>query len=194
MHNNIDYYNKNAKSFYDGTVNADMSDWRKRFEKYLDEGAKILDAGCGSGRDSLAFMNAGYDIEAFDASEELCKLASELTGKKVLNLRFEDIDYLDMFDGIWACASLLHVDEKLLSPVIIKLRNALKKAGIIYASFKYGNGTVIRGERIFTDKNEKSIKELFVANGFTILDCDISTDIRSDRAGEKWINVIAQKS
>lgn len=194
MHRNIDYYNNNAKAFYEGTVNADMSQWRRRFENYLSDGAKILDAGCGSGRDSLAFINGGYEVDAFDASEGLCKLASELIGKDVRKLRFEDVDYIDSFDGIWACASLLHVDEEALPMVVAKLRKALKKDGVIYASFKYGNGRINRGDRVFTDKNEESAKELFEQNGFVTLECDISTDIRPDRADEKWINVIARKA
>lgn len=187
---NIEYYNQNAKAFYDGTVNADMSYWRDKFEKYLPEGASVLDAGCGSGRDSLAFKNHGYKVTAFDASTEMCKLASELIGDEVRQLRFEELDYENQFDGIWACASLLHVPEDKLDDAIQKLCKALKKNGVLYASFKYGEGSKARGDRSFTDMNEKRVEELFNNNGCKLLESEISVDVRQNRNDEKWINIV----
>ena len=102
---NVDYYNKNADSFFEGSINADMSEVRQRFLKYIPDGGKILDAGCGSGRDSKAFLDTGYDVVSFDASEEMCKRASKYIGKDVMNLRFEEISFDKEFDGRWACSS-----------------------------------------------------------------------------------------
>ena len=137
---NIEYYNNNADSFFEGSVNADMSGVRNGFLKYVPDGGKILDAGCGSGRDSKAFLSEGYDVVAFDASKEMCKRASEYIGREVLNMRFEDISFDKEFDGIWACASLLHVPSDDLPDVLQRMKKALKSGGAIYASFKYGEG------------------------------------------------------
>lgn len=189
----IDYYDKNAQDFYKGTVNADMSLWRDEFESYLSANAAILDAGCGSGRDSLAFINHGFNVKACDASKEMCILASKLIDHEVENKCFEDIDYHNEFGGIWACASLLHVSENDLPDVMNKLYIALKNDGVIYASFKYGNGQTVRGERIFTDMTDVSVRKLMENSGFNIVEIGFSMDVRSGREDEKWVNVIGRK-
>ena len=102
MNDTIDYYNKNADAFYESTIDADMSAQYDMFEKRLYAGARILDCGCGSGRDSKYFLDNGYEVVAIDGSEELCKKASELTGIVVINMLFQDIDFEDEFDGVWA--------------------------------------------------------------------------------------------
>lgn len=192
--NNIGYYNINADSFYEGTVNADMSGDRNKFTSYLRENARILDAGCGSGRDSKAFLNAGYDVVSFDASIEMCKRASELTGREVKNMRFEDMSFANEFDGIWASATLLHVPMTELPHIMHKMYTALKDDGVMYASFKYGDGTKMRGERKFSDFNEKSVVPLFENAGFRILTSEVGHDNRPGREDEKWIQVIASKN
>ena len=83
MNSNIEYYNNNSKEFIENTINSDMSLWRDKFEKYIPDGGHILDAGCGSGRDSKAFFKHGYSVVAFDASREMCKFASEYLGFEV---------------------------------------------------------------------------------------------------------------
>lgn len=209
---NIEYYNENAQSFYDGTVNVDMSLWRDKFEHYvlnsgatattpqgeksslqLATGKKILDAGCGSGRDSLAFKKHGYLVVAFDASSEMCRMASALIGQEVLQMRFDEVTFADEFDGIWACASLLHVPGEELPETLGKLRTALKDRGALYVSFKYGEGSKQRGERVFSDFTEESVKALLSNAGFDILECGMTSDIRPGRSDEKWVNVIARK-
>lgn len=193
MDNNVEYYNKNAQSFYDGTVNADMSLWRDKFETYIPNGGCILDAGCGSGRDSRVFMQHGYSVVAFDASTEMCRMASELIGQEVLLMRFDEMKFENQFDGIWACSSLLHVPNEELPEILGKMRKALKTIGTMYVSFKYGEGTKQRGDRTFSDFTEKSVKVLLNNSGFEVIECGVTSDIRPGRAEEKWVNVIAKK-
>lgn len=190
---NVDYYNKNADSFFEGSVKADMSGVRRRFLSYIQVGGRILDAGCGSGRDSKAFIEAGYDVISFDASEEMCKRASEYIDREVKNMRFEEMSFSNEFDGIWACASLLHVPQDELPDIIKKIRDALKLGGIVYASFKYGEGTKMRGDRVFSDFTEKSVIPLFENAGFVIVSNEVGTDSRPGREDEKWVNVIGVK-
>ena len=190
---NIDYYNKNADSFFEGSVNANMSYERDKFIALLPVGGKILDAGCGSGRDSKAFLEQGFEVTAFDASEEMCKRASEYIGQEVINMLFQDVSFKDEFDGIWASASLLHVSIDELPVIIKKMNEALKSGGIMYASFKYGDGTKMRGERRFSDFNEKSIVPLFENAGFSIIYNEVGADNRPGRENEMWVNVIVKK-
>ena len=193
MNQNIEYYNKNADAFYESTVNTDMSEWQNRFLKHIPAGGRILDAGCGSGRDSKAFIKQGYSVVAFDASKEMCQKASELIGQEVWQMKFEEMSFDDEFDGVWACASLLHVNENDLPKVLKKIHQALKEQGILYVSFKYGEGERDRGERYFTDFTEESIKPILLMSGFTILNSGITSDIRPGREDEKWTNVIVRK-
>ena len=134
----LSYYDENASAFCEGTRNADMSEMRGRFLQYLKPGTLILDVGCGSGRDSKFFMESGYRVVALDGSKEMCRQASAYLGQEVQCRRFEEIDEKEVYDGIWACASLLHVPYELLSKVIAKLITALVDGGGLYASFKYG--------------------------------------------------------
>ncbi|WP_051204728.1 class I SAM-dependent methyltransferase [Butyrivibrio sp. VCD2006] len=191
--NNVEYYNKNADLFFESSIDADMSDMRDRFLKFIPDGGKLLDAGCGCGRDSKAFHDAGYEVIAFDASEEMCKMASAYIGRSVRNLRFEEIDYDGIFDGVWACASLLHVTEGNLPNVMERIYRSLKPGGVLYASFKYGEGVCIRGDRSFIDFDEKSIISLLVNAGFAVLSVEIGNDSRVGREQEKWVNAIGKK-
>jgi 2-polyprenyl-3-methyl-5-hydroxy-6-metoxy-1,4-benzoquinol methylase len=104
----IDYYNKQADQFIQSTLNVDMEALYQPFLEQLAHDAYILDLGCGSGRDTLAFRKKGYHVDAIDYSEELVKKATELTGLKVRYQSFYDLAEYETYDGIWACASLLH--------------------------------------------------------------------------------------
>lgn len=190
---NIDYYNKNADVFFKDTNDADMSFWRDKFAALLPNGGRILDAGCGSGRDSKAFIQQGFSVVAFDASKELCKLASELISQEVWQMKFQEISFDEEFDGVWACASLLHVPFEEMTDVLKRIHKALQVGGFFYASFKYGEGTTERAGRLFTDFTENTVKSLFKDAGFKIIECEKSFDVRPGRDDEKWINVIVQK-
>jgi len=194
LNNNIEYYNIHANDFYNGTVNVDMSLWRDKFEKYVPDGGRILDAGCGSGRDSRAFKQHGYSILAIDASKEMCRMASELIGEEVWQMRFDEISFDEEFHGIWACASLLHVPMEDIPVVLNKLHKSLVSQGMLYVSFKYGNGNMTKGERVFTNFTEDTIVPVLESAGFEIIERGITSDARPGRSEEKWINVIARKN
>lgn len=190
----IDYYNKYAAKEFEETVNQDMEGIRKEFLDLLEEGDTILDLGCGSGRDSLAFYELGYDVTPVDASEEMCQLAEIHTGLEVLKMTFEEMDFDNVFDGIWACASLLHVPKKELSDILTKIAKALNDKGILYMSFKLGDFEGFRGERYFCDYTEDSITEVLKDNGrLEIVRFWETKDVRSGHSDEKWLNVLARK-
>lgn len=191
----IEYYNKEADSYFKGTVSIDMEDLYQPFMRLLPKGARILDAGCGSGRDSLYFKHQGFDVVAFDAAEELVKLSTEHIGQKVLHLTFNDLPFENEFDGIWACASLLHVLKAEMHSVMNKLQKALKPKGVLYASFKYGTDEKLQGNRFFNSYDEITFKKLLNGlKGLTILEVWKTEDIREDRKGEFWLNALVRKA
>lgn len=194
MDNTLTYYNNNANEFVTGTVNADVSDLYSFFLKHLPPAAHILDLGCGSGRDSKYFLENGYSVCAIDGSEECCKMASELIGQEVICRTFENIDYNNVFEGIWACASILHVPSKGLTSIFKKISAALKNGGYLYASFKYGNFEGNRNGRYFTDLTEDKLNEILAPiKELKMIATMVTGDVRVGRENEKWLNVIIKK-
>ncbi|MBQ6219525.1 MAG: class I SAM-dependent methyltransferase [Methanosphaera sp.] len=189
----MNYYDENAEEFFENTVNADMTPHYKKFLEAIPEGCHILDAGCGSGRDTLKFMEMGYEVTPLDASEKMCRLAAKYTHHEVIYLRFQYIQFKNMFDAIWASASLLHVPSDEMDMVLSKLHDSLVDDGILYASFKYGNYEGTRNGRYFTDLTEETARKLFVRNNFEVLDTWITEDVRKDRKEEKWVNILVKK-
>lgn len=193
MNETIMYYEENAAEFCKNTLAADMTFCRNKFLSYLKPGAHILDAGCGSGRDSKAFMELGYQVTAMDASQKICEEAEKVIECKVLCQSFEEIEMEKTFDGIWACASLLHVSKEKLPEVLYRLKRALKDDGILYASFKYGEEETVKKGRLFNNYNECTIRSLMEGAGFEVLEVFVTEDVREDRRGEKWVNGIGVK-
>lgn len=195
MNTTINYYNLNAKKFIENTQNADMHLTQDKFLQLLPESASILDFGCGSGRDTKYFLEKGYQVVATDGSAELCRLASSFTGIKVKEMLFQELDEIGVYDGIWACSSILHLPKQELLPVIRKMCIVLKDNGVIYTSFKYSNFEGERNGRYFTDFTEDTFREFIkVIPELMIEDQWITLDVRPGRGEEKWLNLILQKN
>lgn len=194
MNPTIDYYNENAKKFFDSTVNVDMSSLYEHFLPHLPSNAEILDVGCGSGRDSKFFLSLGHSVTAIDVTEEFCKLASTYIGQDVLLQNVLELNYTEEFDAIWACASLLHIEPNHLEQAFTNLKNALRPNGILYTSFKYGTFSGIRNGRYFTDMTEESFSNLVTRIGdLKIIDQFKTGDVREGRDNELWLNIVIQK-
>jgi len=190
----IEYYQQNAEHFFSSTINVDMGEVYRLFLEEIPKGSIILDAGCGSGRDSKFFSEIGYRVDAFDASEEMVRLARQYTNLPVAHMMFNEVNGHDKYDGIWCCASLLHVPHKDLHSVMNLLTGALKPGGIGYVSFKYGSGERVKDGRHFTDLNEKSLKVLISSlKEINIIRQWVTEDKRPER-NELWLNAILKKN
>lgn len=193
-----EFYDANAPAFVSTTRDVDMSDVQRRFFAALPiidgKPARILDAGSGSGRDALAFRCQGYKVEAFDASPAMVAATREYAGVPVRQMRFEDFAWDHLFEGIWACASLLHVAETDLPQVTDRLAAHLVPGGVLYLSFKLGTGERVKDGRRFTDMTEVSLATLLDGCGdFGQPDIWQSQDRRPDRASEMWVNAVVTK-
>ena len=190
----LNYYDQNATSFSESTLHVNFTETQQAFLNCLPSHAHILDFGCGAGRDTGYFLEQGYEVTAVDGSEALCKIASEHTGISVKQMLFQDLDETEKYDGIWACASILHLKKTELSNVLVKMRKALKQQGIIYTSFKYGDHEGMRNGRYFTDFTEESFADFMKdISGLAIEKTWITGDVRAGRGDERWINILLRK-
>lgn len=191
----IRFYDDHADEYVSGTVNVDMESLYQPFLEAVPEGGKILDAGCGSGRDAKAFLDRGYQVTTIDASLRMVEAATELTGQPAKLLRFQEVDAADEFNGIWACASLLHIPLSELDDVLRRFSTALRAGGVFYASFKEGDGERICGGRLFTDFTEASLREkLRQVPALEVLRIWTTTDLRPGRSAERWANALVRKA
>lgn len=189
----LDYYNQNVTTFIADTISVDLKDTQNKFINAL-PGDKILDLGCGSGRDTKYFLEIGLKVTAVDGSEELCKRASDYLGIPVYHMLFQELDLEDEYNGIWACSSILHLPKDELRTVFYKMVTALKSSGIIYTSFKYGEFEGERNGRYFTDFTIELFNE-FIKNipDLKIEEQWITEDVRPGRRDEKWLNLLLRK-
>ncbi len=190
----LEYYQSRAEEFFDNTAWIDLDDLYQPFLELMPETGIILDAGCGSGRDTRFFIHQSFKVIAFDNSSKMVKLASDFTGLDCLLLSFEEIQFKNKFHGVWACSSLLHVPKNRMLHVLKKLGAALKPAGIMYISFKYGNTEFFRNGRHFSNYDEKSFTALLTK----IRELDIirywkTSGLRPGRKNEKWLNILLKK-
>ena len=194
MDDTLKYYNQHAKAYVDSTRDVEFSQTQERFLQYLEPGARILDFGCGSGRDTKYFRNRGFQVEAVDGSAEFVRIASEYTGINVRRMLFQDLDEVECYDGIWACSSILHLPCAELEVVLGKMARALRRRGIVYTSFKYGTEEGERSGRYFTNMTEAKMAGLL--ERIPVYDVEemwVTFDVRPGRGDERWLNMILRK-
>ncbi|MBA4189791.1 MAG: SAM-dependent methyltransferase [Planctomycetaceae bacterium] len=190
----VDYYDRHADDFVRDTLAVDVTPLHEPFLALLPVGGRVLDAGCGSGRDAREFKRRGFVVTAFDASPELAQRASGVVGQPVTVMRFQEVAFNERFDGVWACASLLHLHRKELGNAIRRLAASLVVGGVFFASFKCGDGEGERGGRYFTDFTAEGLREeLSSCPLLEVLRIWESADARPERSAEKWVNALARK-
>lgn len=192
MDRTIAYYEEKAEAFIKDTEDVSMDSLREPFLNCIPKGGHILDFGCGSGRDLKRFKDLGYEVSATDGSERLCAYASTYSGVKVRHERFQELSEEAVYDGIWACSSILHVPHDGLKDVFMRMARALKDGGVIYTSFKHGTFSGERNGRYFTDLTEETVKDV-LPDPLSIISEWITSDARPGRESEKWLNVLLRK-
>lgn len=186
------YYDANAEDYVTRTWGMDMAEVRARFLAHLAPGSRLLDAGCGSGRDVLAFKASGYAVDAFDGSSALAALASVRTGQAVDHLRFDQLQSQEAYDGVWACSSLVHLTDAELATALEHLFAAARHGGVFYTCLKEGRGMrVDAAGRPFNDFTKERLRTAVRKAGFVMKEL-WRTPQRGPEGGW-WLNVIAFK-
>jgi 2-polyprenyl-3-methyl-5-hydroxy-6-metoxy-1,4-benzoquinol methylase len=195
----IKYYNDHANQFIQDTFEADMSATYALFTQYLKPEAIILDIGCGSGRDGKYFLSQGFEVYAHDGSEAMVEHARQFLGDKVALAEFSNFSPLEafgkelIFDGLWACASLIHVQEENMINVVNNYVSFLKTEGVFFLSFKLRTENHEKDGRSFTNfTREKLIAFVEQCDDLTVIELQETADVRPGRENEGWISVVVR--
>ncbi len=190
----IETYNKTASRY--AKRHWRVSLWSRQYRDFtkLCKGKKILDAGSGPGRDTRYFLRKGYNVVSIDASQGMLDEAKRRVPKghfikmDMLNLRFAR----NSFDGVWCCASLLHIRKSKASKVISSFKNIIKEKGILFVSLKQGKGerTVAYpdGSKRFFAYYTRPEAEKLISKSFQML----KSYTHRDDEGDVWISIFAE--
>lgn len=161
----------------------------------LSAGAEILELGCGNGRDSAEMIARGFRVTPTDGTPEMAAEAVRRLGISVSVLRFEDIDAVSSFDGIWANACLLHVPRSELGDILVRIHRALRPGGVLYASFKSGEaeGQDALG-RYYNYPSEAWLRALCDELPWQSLAMDLSHGGAYDGLPTDWLHLSAVKA
>lgn len=191
----IKYYDDNAAEYCQSTVNVQGMDHDyNEFLSLLPSCGKILDAGCGSGRDAKRFLDKGYDVTAIDASEKIAAEASRFIGRKVLPIRFDQLEFKNQFDGIWACASLLHVPKSEIDESITHLIESLKPGGVLFISVKNGEGESVDNKgRFFNYFSQQDLDNILKKHPNLDLIKQWDDQDNLNRKTTTWMSILLRK-
>jgi 2-polyprenyl-3-methyl-5-hydroxy-6-metoxy-1,4-benzoquinol methylase len=188
------YYETHAKEYFERTVTADLSDLYSEFLFRLPPGARVLDVGAGSGRDLRFFKDSGFQAVGIDASMQLARMAEEYSGAPCSVLSMEDITAQHCYEGIWACASLLHIPKGSVGKVLQKLHTALVHGGVLFVSLKEGDGEAqAQDGRFYALYRLMEVRALFQQSKFHIAKTWFTRDVlREGVSAPRWLNIIAE--
>ena len=195
QYNTIEYYNKNAETYFEQTVESNLQVVYDEFLSRIPTKSYILDFGCGSGRDSKFFIENGYKVKAIDGSIEMCKLASKYINQDVECMKFEELDEENIYDGIWACSSIVHVEKEKLPNILNKMIKALNQNGVIFVSFKKGTGYEIKEGKYYNFLVKEEFEKILENLNTNVKIIDYRENISNSKRpkASEWSNIILQK-
>lgn len=179
----IQTYNRTAKQYSKNVANLHPAEACNTFLKYLPAKGKVLDLGCGSGRDTAIFVNQDYKVTAIDLSSKLLDIAKANEPKaKYLEMDMRKLEFNnEFFDGIWAIASLLHLPKKDIPLCLNECNRVLKKQGTIFVAIKQGEGEEYKSDlrydqeaiKFYSYFNQQEMTEYLNNSGFEIINTEI---------------------
>lgn len=185
------YYESNAERYAAETFSADMSEQYQSFLPLLKKRAKILDVGSGSGRDACYFKKQGYQVTALEPSKNLCREIRKVFPGEIVCSEVQSYQPMERYDGIWACASLIHLKEEEVLHFFEKIDLYLEDSGIIYVSGKNGISTgEVEDGRFFLEFTEQLVEKILTVNKQLKLEQLWYTEDVNGRRGFRWMNVI----
>ena len=187
----LSWYRDNAIQYAEETRNSLVLDALWEFLSRMKEGGTILDYGSGSGRDSAYFLDKGFSVDSLDGSAEMKAQAERLFGIKVKLASFLSLEEKDKYDGIWAQASILHLEEHDLRVALTLIERALKRDGVFYSSFRKGEEDGYENGRWYTNMTERRFLSFLPASLYVEKIWE-SQDVRPG-VNRTWLSIICRK-
>lgn len=187
----LSWYRDNAIQYAEETRNSLVLDALWEFLSRIKEGGTILDYGSGSGRDSAYFLDKGFSVDSLDGSAEMKAQAERLFGIKVKLASFLSLEEKDKYDGIWAQASILHLEEHDLRVALTLIERALKRDGVFYSSFRKGEEDGYENGRWYTNMTERRFLSFLPASLYVEKIWE-SQDVRPG-VSRTWLSIICRK-
>ena len=187
----LSWYRENAIQYAEETRNSLVLDALWEFLSRMKEGGTILDYGSGSGRDSAYFLDKGFSVDSLDGSAEMKAQAERLFGIKVKLASFLSLEEKEKYDGIWAQASILHLEEHDLRAALTLIERALKRDGVFYSSFRKGEEDGYENGRWYTNMTERRFLSFLPASLYVEKIWE-SQDVRPG-VNRTWLSIICRK-
>lgn len=190
----LKYYEGTCREYDRFSSSIEMSEQWKSFESMLPPGGTVLDLGCGTGRDIKHFLEAGFIVEGVEPALAMANCARSKTGARIFDLAAEQIAFVEEYDGIWACASLMHMRKSAFFYTLPKIIKSLKPGGSFYFSLKQGVGEARNDDgRLFSFYEMDEIIYLFsLISNAQIVKQWVSKDV-AGRRETQWLNIIVKK-
>ncbi len=186
----IDFYQHNAKTYFDSTAQLDSTSFLMPLAQELPLGASVLDVGCGSGRDLLWLASQGFNPTGLERSSSLAIMAREFSGCPVLEGDFFTFDFASIYvDALILIGALVHVERHLFVEVLHRVSVALKDGGLIYLSLKEGTGEHANDDgRVFTLWSQEQLETIFMELDFRVK--GFSRQVSKLRSSDIWLGYL----
>lgn len=165
------------------------------FLKLVPPGGKVLELGCGGGRDSAEMLKLGFDVLPTDGVPEMARKAEERLGIPVQVMLFHELERVNEFDAVWAHASLLHAPLDALPGILSRIYRALKPGGHHFASYKAGGASGRdRLRRYYNYVSREQLIESYQSSGdWSILKIDEYEGSGYEGRQSPWLAITASK-
>lgn len=188
-----DYYQRQHTAYHEKTFHIDPTSFLGPLGRCLKPGDKILDVGCGSGRDLLWFKTRGFNVMGFERSKGLAALARKYADCDVIEGDFEDYDFSKWtFDAVLLSGSLVHTPHARLGAVFMSIVCGLREGGNALVSLKEGNGSCIdKEDRTFFFWQDEDLRDIFLKHNFKIL--DFHRGVSKVNRTDTWLSYVLKK-
>ncbi len=174
----IEAYNLNAEDYHTRFPVEKPNKALIMFMEELPEGGRILDLGCGPGNWARFMKEAGFDVDATDASLEMVKIARDAFGINARKATFDEISGSAVYDGVWANFSLLHAERSAFPKHLTALNEALKPGGAFHIGMKLGaDANRDRLDRFYTYYEENELLQHLKDAGFETLNVKTGKEV-----------------
>lgn len=188
-----DFYETNSVLYFEETAHVEADSILSPFVRYLPERAKVLDVGCGSGRDLRWLKNRGYLTAGLERSEGLARLAREFSDCEVTAGDFESVDFRQwQVDGLVMVGALVHISHERLKDVLAHILQSLVPGGVILLTLKEGAGFREHSDgRVFTLWRIDQLEQIFVDLKLKVL--DFSRQVSKIRPDDIWLGYVLRR-